>query len=336
MGREKRLYIITICISLVTSLLGLFIYSTYSSIKVREEKLYIQENKLDILEGDLGNKSSEISNYEKDIKNKKDKIKVIEEDLDSREKSLSIKEKKIKDKKIELEDRQAIIAKKLKELEKQQEVENNKNGKIAYLTFDDGPSKNTYKILDILKENNAVATFFVNGHIGYEDAYLRMIKEGSKIGNHTYSHDYKKVYSSVEGFNKEVDKLNNFLQSIGIEKNNILRYPGGSNNTVSINYGGKEIMKKIIKEQYAKGYDYFDWNVSSEDATAITVDKGIIIKSVKNGCRGKKNVVILFHDSQPKTTTVEALPEIIKYLKNEGYQFKTLESGCAPWAKFSN
>ncbi len=336
MSREKRLYTIAICISLVTSLLGLFIYSAYSDIKIREEKISIEENKLDILADALENNENKLSSYQKHIKDIEDSIKGIEEDLNIREKSINTKKDKIKNKKIELENRQVVIAEKIKELEKKQEAEINKNGKFVYLTFDDGPSKNTYKILDILKENNAVATFFVNGRPGYEDAYLRMIKEGNKIGNHTYSHDYKKVYSSVEGFNEEVDKLNSFLGSIGIEKSNILRYPGGSNNTVSINYGGKDIMKKIIKEQYNKGYDYFDWNVSSEDATAITVDKQTIIKSVKNGCKGKKKVVILFHDSQPKTTTVEALPEIISYLKSEGYEFRTLQSGCAPWAKFSN
>ena len=326
MDRGKKLYIITICISLVTALTGLFIYNTYRDIKVRKEKIRVEENKLYILEDRLEDNQNNLKSCQKDIEKQKDKINNIEEDLKSIEKSLSTKENQTNKKQTELKDRQAIIEEKL---EKQKEK------KIAYLTFDDGPSANTYKILDILKANNIVATFFVNGHIGYEDAYLRIVKEGSKIANHTYSHDYKKVYSSVEAFNKDVDKLNNFLKDIGIEKSNILRYPGGSNNTISIQYGGKSIMKKIIKEQYDKGYDYFDWNVSSEDATAVTVDKETIIKSVKNGCKNKNSVVILFHDSQPKTTTAEALPEIIRYLKAEGYEFRTLERGCAPWAKFS-
>ena len=329
MDINRKLYVITICISLVTALAWLFIYNTYENIKTREKALVIEERNIEKLENSLKRKAEPIETYIKEIDNKERKLKKVERDLESEKKILNVKERELNDKETELEDRQAMIIWTIAENEKKSKK------KVAYLTFDDGPSENTYKILDILKESNIVATFFVNGHIGYENAYLRIVKEGNKIGNHTYSHDYKKVYSSVEGFNKDVDELNSLLASIGIENSYILRYPGGSNNEVCIQHGGENIMSKIIKEQYDKGYDYFDWNVSSEDATAITVDKETIIKSVKDGCKGKDSVVILFHDSQPKTTTVEALPEIIKHLKNEGYEFRTLEKGCAPWSKFS-
>jgi peptidoglycan/xylan/chitin deacetylase (PgdA/CDA1 family) len=196
--------------------------------------------------------------------------------------------------------------------------------KEVYLTFDDGPSDNTSKVLKILKENDVNATFFVNGHSGYDDVYKQIINQGSIIGNHTYSHDYKTEYSSITAYNQDVDKLNSFLEGIGIPRPTLMRFPGGSNNTVSNNYGGKDIMNKLTKEQIRRGYQYIDWNVSSGDSAKITESKDVIIENVMRGSKGMKSIVILFHDSKPKTTTVEALPIIIKKLKNLGYVFKTL------------
>lgn len=196
--------------------------------------------------------------------------------------------------------------------------------KEVYLTFDDGPSENTSKVLKILKDNDALATFFVNGHSGYDDVYKQIINQGSIIGNHTYSHDYKTVYSSITAYNEDVDKLNSFLEGIGIQRPTLMRFPGGSNNTVSNNYGGKDIMNKLTKEQIKRGYQYIDWNVSSGDSAKITESKDVILENVMRGSKGMKSIVILFHDSKPKTTTVEALPIIIKNLKDLGYVFKTL------------
>jgi peptidoglycan/xylan/chitin deacetylase (PgdA/CDA1 family) len=196
--------------------------------------------------------------------------------------------------------------------------------KEVYLTFDDGPSENTSTVLEILKDNDIKATFFVNGHPGYNDVYKQIINQGSIIGNHTYSHDYKTEYSSITAYNQDVDKLNSFLEGIGIPKPTLMRFPGGSNNTVSNNYGGKDIMNELTKEQIRRGYQYIDWNVSSGDSAKITESKDVIIENVMRGSKGMKSIVILFHDSKPKTTTVEALPIIIKNLKDLGYVFKTL------------
>ena len=196
--------------------------------------------------------------------------------------------------------------------------------KEVYLTFDDGPSQNTSKVLKILKDNNVNATFFVNGHLGYEDVYKQIINQGNVIGNHTYSHDYKTQYASILSYNQDIDKLNSYLKGIGIPKPALMRFPGGSNNTVSNNYGGKDIMKQLINEEIRKGYQYIDWNVGSGDSDKITESKDVIVNNVMRGSKGKKSIVILFHDSKPKTTTVEALPLIIKNLKELGYIFKTL------------
>jgi peptidoglycan/xylan/chitin deacetylase (PgdA/CDA1 family) len=199
--------------------------------------------------------------------------------------------------------------------------------KEVYLTFDDGPSENTSKVLKILMDNDIHATFFVNGHPGFNDVYKQIIDQGNIIGNHTYSHDYKSEYSSITAYNQDVDKLNSFLEGIGIPRPTLMRFPGGSNNTISNNYGGKDIMNKLTKEQIRLGYQYIDWNVTSGDSNKITESKDVIIKNVMKGAKGKKSIVILFHDSKSKTTTVEALPIIIKNLKELGYVFKTLSMG---------
>lgn len=195
--------------------------------------------------------------------------------------------------------------------------------KIAYLTFDDGPSPNTVKILDILKQNNIKATFFVNGG---RDAnlYKRIATEGHSIGNHTYSHDYATIYSNEEGFFKDVDKLNDELQKeIGF-KPDIIRFPGGSNNQVSWKYGGKDLMQKLVNDANEKGYEYFDWNVSSGDATGNVVDVNTLISNVKKESTPEK-IIILFHDSKPKVTSVQALQPVIDYLKEKGYSFDKLD-----------
>lgn len=206
--------------------------------------------------------------------------------------------------------------------------------KIAYLTFDDGPSKNTSKILDILKKYNIRATFFVNGKPGFKDIYIRIYKEGHGIGNHTYCHEYNEIYTSVDDFKSDVNKLNRLLIEYGIKPNHMLRFPGGSNNTVSKKYGGDIIMEELVQVMSEEGYKYYDWNVTSGDACSQGLTKDAIVQNVINGCKGKKNAVILFHDLNPKISTVEALPEIIEYLLSENYEFKVLNNSGEPCIHF--
>lgn len=201
------------------------------------------------------------------------------------------------------------------------------NTKIAYLTFDDGPSKNTTEILRILKQYNIKATFFVNGHPNLRDLYKQISDDGHALANHTYSHDYKKIYVSPSNFKNDVKRLDTFLSEItGKEPTHILRYPGGSNNNISVHYGGKDIMNTVIEEMNLEGYKYFDWNVDSSDASAFRQNKNIIVQTVLNQSREFKHPVILMHDLEPKTTTVQALPEIIEGLKNQGFIFDVLSN----------
>jgi peptidoglycan/xylan/chitin deacetylase (PgdA/CDA1 family) len=198
--------------------------------------------------------------------------------------------------------------------------------KIAYLTFDDGPSDNTAKILDILKENNIKATFFVTGHPERKELYQRIVNEGHVIGNHTYSHDYAELYKTIDGFMNDKQKLDDFLYGITGVKPQILRFPGGSNNQVSYKYGGTDFMDRLTNYIKPSGIKYFDWNVSSTDASVATQDKDTIISEVLAGAKNKKQAIILMHDSKPKTTTAQALPAIIKGLKEQGFKFSPLSS----------
>ncbi|WP_163950127.1 polysaccharide deacetylase family protein [Paenibacillus sp. SYP-B3998] len=199
-------------------------------------------------------------------------------------------------------------------------------GKVAYLTFDDGPSQSTKKILSILKSFRIPATFFVVGSDTSEGRalYKQMVAEGHTLGNHTYSHDYSTIYKSVEAFRKDVRKLDKLLEDTVGYRPDILRFPGGSNNHLSWRPGGKRIMSKVTKAMIEDGYQFFDWNVSSTDAAAPVQNKDMIIDAVLSASRGKQSIIVLMHDNTFKTTTVEALPTMIKRLQAAGFRFEKL------------
>ncbi len=266
--------------------------------------------------------------FNMEYKRKINEVEKYNESLNTKEIYIKQLEYELLNKNDEIIEKEKLLNIRLEEVKKYNEF------KIAYLTFDDGPSSNTEMILDILKQNNIKATFFVNGHPDQKNIYLRMKNEGHTIGNHTYSHSYAKEYKSVDSFFLDVDNLNNYLLSIGIDKTNILRFPGGSNNTVSFKYGGKELMNDITKESIKRGYKYYDWNVSSGDAAGSKVDKNKIISNVLDGSKGKNKAVILMHDSKVKITTVESLQEIITGLKSQGFIFDKITENTEYNVKF--
>ena len=194
--------------------------------------------------------------------------------------------------------------------------------KIAYLTFDDGPSNNTKKILKILKKYNAKATFFVTGNDKIE--YMKDITDaGHTIALHTYTHDYKKIYSSTSAYFNDLNKIHNLvLKKTGIDAR-IIRFPGGASNTVSANYS-KGIMSKLTKMVENQGYKYFDWNVDSGDASGNNIDPNRIIRNVKVNSKGVDRCVVLMHDTLAKSTTVQALDKICKFYESNGYEFAGL------------
>ena len=197
--------------------------------------------------------------------------------------------------------------------------------KVVYLTFDDGPSENTGKILEILDHYDAKATFFVTGNGQSHNHFIKEAHDkGHTIGLHTYTHRYNELYASTEAYFNDLTKIGDMVKGIIGESPKYIRFPGGSSNTVSKKYS-PGIMTTLSKEVIDRGYQYYDWNVTSADANGNTVPTDQIVQSAIKG--KSNNLIILFHDSKPKTTTVEALPQIIEHYKNAGYVFEGINDG---------
>ncbi|HAJ15982.1 MAG TPA: polysaccharide deacetylase [Erysipelotrichaceae bacterium] len=195
--------------------------------------------------------------------------------------------------------------------------------KEVFLTFDDGPSVNTAKILDILKQNGVVGTFFVTAqNPKSKDLMKRILKEGSAIGAHSYTHEYS-IYQSEQTYFDDLNKLEDYIKSVTGKTTKIVRFPGGSSNTISRHYA-TGIMKTLAADLERKGYKYYDWNISSGDAAGKLQPVDALVRNA-TGTKHEK-AIILMHDTQVKTTTVEALPQIIKWYKDNGYKFSTLEN----------
>jgi peptidoglycan-N-acetylglucosamine deacetylase len=207
----------------------------------------------------------------------------------------------------------------------------NKDKKVAYLTFDDGPSTTiTPKVLDILKDNSIKATFFVLGNEidksqKSKEILKRIANEGHAIANHTYTHNYKKLYPgrtvNTTNFIKEIEKTNESIKNVlGPDwETNIIRFPGGHGS-----WKGTKAVDKLLDE---KGYVYIEWNCLTGDSEGGKKSKAKLMNRFKETkARDAKNgdLVILMHDNGGKEQTVKALPEIIKQLKSEGYKFQTI------------
>ncbi len=196
--------------------------------------------------------------------------------------------------------------------------------KVVYLTFDDGPSENTAKILDILDKYNAKATFFVTGnHPEYNKYMKRAAKEGHTIGLHTYTHNYSQLYSSEEAYFDDLQQISDMVEDVTGKKSKVIRFPGGSSNMISANYVDG-LMTTLTQKVQEQGYQYFDWNVDSTDASGNRVPVSQLVENAT--ASDDQYINILMHDTDAKDTTVEALPEIIKYYKDKGYVFLGLDT----------
>lgn len=180
------------------------------------------------------------------------------------------------------------------------------------LTFDDGPSANTDAILDILARYDVKATFFVNGKPGYEAQYQRIVDEGHTLAMHSYSHKYQELYSDINAFEEDFFEIQSFLMDVTGVQCKYYRFPGGSSNTVcNVN------MKECIDFLGGQDIVYFDWNVSSGDATRNYASTNQIVNNVMMPVENNNwnTYVVLMHDAAGKETTVEALPIIIERLQ---------------------
>lgn len=231
------------------------------------------------------------------------------------------------------------------ELEKQQEAErqakipkltnegkeNLKNiyhseTKRAFLTFDDGPSKNTNDILNILKDNNIKATFFVLGSQVeiFPETTNRIYDEGHFIANHGYSHKYSSIYQSTEQILNEYNQCNQIVaNTINVPEYNshLFRFPGGS-------VGGKyaKIKSQAVPVLEQNDILYVDWNSLTGDSEQVNPTEEYLMNNLQKTTEGKNSLVVLMHDSQAKKITVDFLPKVIEYLRQQGYEFESFYS----------
>ncbi len=191
---------------------------------------------------------------------------------------------------------------------------------VIYLTFDDGPNSGTTNvILDILKEEGVKATFFVTNN-GPDELIKREYDEGHTVALHTASHDYSIVYASDESYFNDLYSVQNRVKRITGYESKIIRFPGGASNTVSRRYSNG-IMSRLTKEVVNRGFKYYDWNISSGDAGSTTQASGVYNNVVSNLRHDRVNMVLM-HDIKPYTR--DAIRDIIRYGKNNGYRFEKI------------
>ena len=186
---------------------------------------------------------------------------------------------------------------------------------MVYLTFDDGPSSNTAAILDVLQAYDVKATFFVIGKTQpqYASLYQRIVDEGHTLGMHSFSHKYDEIYASEDAFWEDLSRLQEFLYDTTEVWPRFYRFPGGSSNQVSsIDIGG------LARELTQQDIYYLDWNVSGGDATNKELTPRQIADNVVRDVKKYKTAVVLLHDTNDKTATVEALPLMIEELQGSG------------------
>ncbi len=192
----------------------------------------------------------------------------------------------------------------------------------VYLTFDDGPSENTAAILDILKEYDIKATFFVTGKEDEESQalYKRIVEEGHTLGMHSYSNKYNVIYESDDAFSEDFTRLQDYLYEVTGVESKYYRFLGGSSNQVS-----NVPMNDFIHYLNQEGIIYFDWNVSAGDAAANAYSAEEIVANVTNDVVKYKTSIVLLHDAEVNGTTVEALAPLIEELQNMGAEILPID-----------
>ena len=201
-------------------------------------------------------------------------------------------------------------------------VSNGDQNGVVYLTFDDGPNEGTTDvILDILKEEGVQATFFVTNN-GPDELIKREFDEGHTVALHTASHDYSVIYASEEAYFNDLQQVHDRVYNLTGYDSKFIRFPGGASNTVSRRYSNG-IMSRLTQEVQNRGYKYYDWNVSSGDAGATT-DPNQVYLNVTSALRKDRVNMVLMHGIKPYTR--DALRNIIRYCKDNGYQISKINN----------
>lgn len=194
-----------------------------------------------------------------------------------------------------------------------------------YFTFDDGPSQYTYQILEYLKENNAKGTWFVvPSRTDWCYSALKAISDsGNTIGIHSLTHDYEKIYSSVEAFLEDFHEAWEIVRDATGQTPEIFRFPGGSKNDFNV-----DTREAIIKEMTRRGFRFYDWNVESGDVSGATWQQ--MYNSIPHDCHEWKRPVVLMHDTNNTPNTVYVLEDVLKVLAGEGYKFDAIHNDTEP------
>ncbi len=256
------------------------------------------------------------ADLQKQLEALEQRIKELEEKLKASEQE----QKKLEDKNASLQQQISLMAAKKKG--QTTTAVQTVSGKVCYLTFDDGPSNVTPQVLATLKKYNVKATFFVVGTDKLD--YLKDIQaDGHAIALHCNNHTYSSVYASEAAYLADLSAISQKVQDKTGIKSMVVRFPGGSSNTVSRHYT-KGLMTRLSKVLPEMGYAYFDWNVSSGDAEGGYQSASKIASNVLNRSKGMDKICVLMHDGYGKKTTAQALPAIIEGLQKRGYSFEVL------------
>lgn len=218
----------------------------------------------------------------------------------------------------------ARFASQVKEENEKQNKDTDRERKVAYLTFDDGPSDNTVKILKTLQEKKAVATFFLIGNSitpQREVIVKQTVEQGNAVGVHTYCHEKNVLYCNAECFLEDFNKASAIIERVTGEKPTLHRFPWGSNNRYVSSY-----VDELHEKLQEMGVHSYDWNVSGEDSVGDNVAKSTIYNNVKKDLNRYRQPIILLHDSATTDNTAAVLGELIDYIRSQGYEFDTLNN----------
>jgi peptidoglycan/xylan/chitin deacetylase (PgdA/CDA1 family) len=201
--------------------------------------------------------------------------------------------------------------------------------KVAYLTFDDGPSDRTLEILDILDRYKVKAAFFVLDHsnIRYADIMREVVRRGNAIGMHGASHNYTTIYASVDSFLRDFESNYRYILSETGVAPAYYRFPGGSSTSFAAAQGAA-----IRTEMARRGFAFYDWNSSSGDGNSANQDPAVLAANVLSTAKGKSRVIVLAHDTADRRATVAALPTIIEGLQAQGFRIELLTPDVRPIA----
>ena len=304
MNEWKRLGIILLSISILFFLVVDLLM--YQSITDKNIKLRTLENNIETLFTIREyNKTSQ-----KEVQVVTDEVEKMQKEIDE----LTQKEEQLKQQEAALKEEKAK-----KETPPQPPVVT--GNRVVYLTFDDGPSPRTSEILDILKKYNVKATFFVtNQNSQYDYLIKRAYDEGHTIGLHTSSHNYHEIYASEDAYFADLQAIQDKVYNITGYRSTIIRFPGGSSNTVSrFNPGIMTRLTQLVEE---RGFYYHDWNVDSEDAAGANEERQM--NNVMTYSPKHEVVNLLMHDSGNKYATVNSLEAKIKYYLDNGYSIEPI------------